>query len=334
MATYNGAKYIEQQLLSLASQTVLPYELVVTDDGSTDKTLAIVETFGKGAPFPVRIHRNADRLNFADNFLRAASLCQGDWIAFCDQDDVWMETKLEWVTRSIEQDVVMVVHRVQVVDEVLRCIPGKSASCRVRRGRKAQCLPPMGFFPGMSITFKATLVELLMQRPRFFDINNERCEAAHDKWVSSVADAVGVVKYLDETLVSYRQHGANTCGASTGSYIDGWVETIAARGSDYRSAAMLAEQYSECFHTLATSPAGERWKESLEATALRYRATHNYLLARAALYSADRFPSRLRAFASMSIRWSYRFNPIRPPIFAFMKDVFTVLFRPVYEKTA
>ena len=77
MATYNGAKYIRDQLDTLGRQTLPPVELVVTDDGSTDATLSIVEAFSAVAPFPVRIIRNTNRLGYEENFLKAASLCAG-----------------------------------------------------------------------------------------------------------------------------------------------------------------------------------------------------------------------------------------------------------------
>ena len=95
MATYNGDRYIGEQLDSLARQKLLPLELVVTDDGSSDGTLDILKAFSEGAPFPVRIFRNTTRLGYEENFLKAASLCNGDVIAFCDQDDIWMDRKLE-----------------------------------------------------------------------------------------------------------------------------------------------------------------------------------------------------------------------------------------------
>ena len=93
MATYNGEKYIKEQLQSLSNQTSLPFELVVGDDGSTDATLDILKEFCAHAPFPVRIHQNQANLGFARNFLDTARRCKGDWIAFCDQDDVWLPDK-------------------------------------------------------------------------------------------------------------------------------------------------------------------------------------------------------------------------------------------------
>ena len=102
MATYNGEKYIKEQLQSLSNQTSLPFELVVGDDGSTDATLDILKEFCAHAPFPVRIHQNQANLGFARNFLDTARRCKGDWIAFCDQDDVWLPDKLATVIQAIE----------------------------------------------------------------------------------------------------------------------------------------------------------------------------------------------------------------------------------------
>ena len=69
MATFNGKKFILDQLESIRKQTVLPCELVVCDDGSTDGTIDIIEKFSKSAPFPVRWYLNENNLGYADNFL-------------------------------------------------------------------------------------------------------------------------------------------------------------------------------------------------------------------------------------------------------------------------
>ena len=94
LATFNGAKNLRSQLQSIASQTLLPAELVACDDGSTDDTIAILEDFRASAPFPVRMEKNAVNLGITENFLRAGSLCQTKYIAFCDQDDIWLDDKI------------------------------------------------------------------------------------------------------------------------------------------------------------------------------------------------------------------------------------------------
>src|SRR5262245_6144046 len=100
MATFNGERFLRRQLSSLTEQTVNPSELIVTDDGSRDDTLTILLRFAKTAPFPVRIVQNETRLGYRANFMKAATLCSSDLIAFCDQDDVWEPKKLR-IMRSV-----------------------------------------------------------------------------------------------------------------------------------------------------------------------------------------------------------------------------------------
>src|SRR6202167_2057678 len=95
MCTYNGERFLPQQLASMAKQTRLPDELVVCDDGSTDRTVAIVREFAASAPYPVRVFENERNLGFAANFERAIGLCEGDLIALSDQDDIWYPIRLE-----------------------------------------------------------------------------------------------------------------------------------------------------------------------------------------------------------------------------------------------
>src|SRR5579862_2141853 len=118
MATYNGGPFLRDQLASLTSQTLLPFELVVSDDGSTDGTIAVIAEFARNAPFAVRLLPVHQRLGYADNFLYAARHTSGELVAYCDQDDVWQEQKLERCARQFDrEDVVAVTHRMLDVDE-------------------------------------------------------------------------------------------------------------------------------------------------------------------------------------------------------------------------
>src|SRR3954470_17842517 len=90
MCTYNGARFLGEQLASVAAQTRPPDELVVCDDRSTDETASLVRDFAAAAPFRVRLHVNERNLGSTRNFERAVSLCEGDLIALSDQDDEWL----------------------------------------------------------------------------------------------------------------------------------------------------------------------------------------------------------------------------------------------------
>jgi len=118
LATYNGAAFLASQLQSLAAQSHLPFELVVTDDQSSDDTVRIIESFAASAPFPVRIHVNDARLGWRANFVKAVGLCQGDLISLCDQDDVWYPDKLATVTAAFtDPSVLLVYHNADLIDE-------------------------------------------------------------------------------------------------------------------------------------------------------------------------------------------------------------------------
>src|SRR6476660_7280126 len=101
MCTFNGGKYLTAQLHSLLKQEILPQELVVGDDGSTDNTIDLLNKFSNIAPFPVYITQNTRTLGWQNNFLSTASRCSGDWVAFCDQDDIWLPNKLSDVQQAI-----------------------------------------------------------------------------------------------------------------------------------------------------------------------------------------------------------------------------------------
>src|ERR671927_271278 len=95
MCTYNGARFVREQLASIAAQTRPPDELVVCDDCSTDATLECIREFARTAPFPVRVVENEKNAGSTKNFERAVELCEGDFIALADQDDVWLPEKLQ-----------------------------------------------------------------------------------------------------------------------------------------------------------------------------------------------------------------------------------------------
>ena len=121
MATWNGARYLREQLDSFRGQTRLPDEVVVCDDHSTDGTATILEEFRRTAPFPVNVSINPKQVGYVGNFEQAVRLCDGDLIFLSDQDDVWLPEKLaehEAVYRS-RPEVGMVFSDATIVDSDL-----------------------------------------------------------------------------------------------------------------------------------------------------------------------------------------------------------------------
>lgn len=104
LCTYNGEKFIRQQIDSILDQTKKVDEIVVCDDGSTDSTVSILDSYQEKHPELFKIFINDENLRSVKNFEKAISLCQNDIIFLCDQDDVWMENKVEVILDYFENN--------------------------------------------------------------------------------------------------------------------------------------------------------------------------------------------------------------------------------------
>lgn len=214
MATYNGARYIRQQLESIAAQTLQPMELIVSDDGSTDDTLEIVRAYAREVPFPVRILDKPERLGFADNFLHAAEACNSPLVAFCDQDDVWLPDKLAIGHARLRDDAsLLAMHRLTLTDETLRPIGTHDQGITGDRCFSALEIDPYVTGWGNSMMFRRELVTLIprSRRPRQPQATRS---LSHDTWLYVLAAALGRVSHIAEPLILYRQHDANVYGTA------------------------------------------------------------------------------------------------------------------------
>lgn len=214
LATHNGAAFLARQLESLLSQTLPPIEIVVGDDASADATLDILEDFAARSEVPIKVHRNIPALGFRENFLATCAQAQGEWIAFCDQDDVWHTEKLAACARHFDESgVVMITHAADLIDAEGRIIG------RFPQGIDGDALkPPLAFDPwgtfwGFSLVFRRRLLDLCDSDGRFVDYIDPRHKIAHDRWVCFLAQSVGKTVELAQPLAGYRQHGANAFGA-------------------------------------------------------------------------------------------------------------------------
>ena len=205
MTTFNGAQYLGEQLTSLSSQTLKPIELVVCDDGSTDETVAILKSFTELAPFAVRIFENARRLGYQQNFMKAASMCRGSLIAFCDQDDVWYNNKLHVLAKYFMQtDHLAVSHDYSVFFEASgQVIPSYF------RYLALSGFSPVVNIKGCSLSLRRELIELVRWP-------TPRSNCSHDTWVCFTALLLEKRGYIKKQLIRHRIHRNNTSGKLTG----------------------------------------------------------------------------------------------------------------------
>lgn len=199
LATYNGASHLREQLESFARQSHQPDELVVCDDGSTDRTVEILRNFQSASQFPVRIYLNERNLGYSKNFEKAVSLCEGSVIFLSDQDDVWFDKKLEVVSGvfSSNQAIHVVVNDQEITDGNL--VPsGRTIFMNNRALGYTEdwitagcCTAITRQFRDLAVPFPAELV-------------------AHDGWLHRLGVALGVRHVLHEVLQYYRRHEKNT----------------------------------------------------------------------------------------------------------------------------
>lgn len=207
--TYNGGKYLREQLNSIIKQTHLPDEFVVCDDGSTDSTLQILDEFKKNTTFQVRIYHNKKRLGYTKNFEKAINLCKGDIIVLSDQDDVWLPhkiEKLEYIFKN-SPDIGYVFSDAIVVDEKLyplgytmwKSILFTTYQRRLfKKGYQLEVLLKHNVVTGATMAFRAE------NRDWILPISNQW---VHDAWIALLSSAIGIKgDFIEEPLIKYRQH--------------------------------------------------------------------------------------------------------------------------------
>ena len=308
MTTYNGARFLRAQLDSLAAQTRRPDELLVCDDGSTDDTFLVLADFQRVAPFPVRIHRNPTRLGYADNFLHGCTLATGDLIALCDQDDVWRPEKLARCVAEFDASalVELVIHSAEIVDGTLQPQGFAKPDFAVRERRKRHGGDLDISWPGFAMVVSPALIREFDWRNRARDyMKADRSLMAHDQWLFFLARSLGEVVQLPDRLALYRQHGANTCGATPGRSP---VPTLqrAANFAAYEQRAGASAYLGDCLTRLAGDASGGR-QAALLASAAEYRQQGELYARRAGIYRHDRtFSTGLKSYAGLWRRGAYR----------------------------
>ncbi|MGZ8707323.1 MAG: glycosyltransferase [Gaiellaceae bacterium] len=309
LATFNGARYLPEQLRSLAAQTRFPHELVARDDGSSDETMQILEQFARDAPFPVRIVQNLRRLGYADNFLAAAALCTGDLIAFCDQDDFWLETKLEACEAEARRTgAAIVAHSGAVADERL-CPTGRLVPhARRRRVVAPERSDPWWDWWGYAMVFRRRLLEVADPDQRVeSQFLPSRTPLDHDDWIAFLGCALAPIAFIPEALVLHRRHPETT--TQTPAQI-GRIEASRGLGDEWHHArygdlARMALERGRFWRQTALRLSGREHDLAVLAAGRFDRFAGAYGI-RQTLYAGHRRTLRARTLAAMLASGAYR----------------------------
>ena len=192
MCTFNGAKYLAEQLDSILAQSYSNIEIIVVDDCSTDNTFEILKNYQSKDP-RIQVFQNSKNIGFVQNFSKAISLATGDYIALADQDDIWKPYKLEKFANEIQN------HSLIYSDAILIAPDGQSLNRELTRpndhlvsGHCNQAFLFKNCVSGNTLMFKRELLQYILPIPNV---------SFHDIWIAFIASSLGTIAYTEEALV-------------------------------------------------------------------------------------------------------------------------------------
>ncbi len=196
LCTYNGERFLREQLDSIINQTYSDIELIAIDDCSTDNTFTILQEYSQRFAF-IKVFKNEVNLGYIRNFEKAIRICNGDLIALSDQDDIWDLSKIEKLTKAVGNNL-MIYHDSEFIDQNGNPLNRKMSDImNLYRGDDPETFIFFNCISGHSILMKRKLIDEILPFPNAY---------FHDWWIAYVATNLGSIDFLNETLVKYRQH--------------------------------------------------------------------------------------------------------------------------------
>jgi hypothetical protein len=243
LCTYNGARFVAEQIESISAQSQQPDEMIVCDDGSEDETVKILQKFALNAKFPVRVFRNPVRLGAAANFEQAIGLCAGDVIFLCDQDDIWMPEKVVSLVSALA-DHPQALYAFSDARTIDAGSVVKTESIWANYGVGRAALPLSGlaqlrllvrenFIPGASMALRASFRSAFLPIPVGW---------MHDYWIVLLASVLAYGVPVAQPLFLYRTHKNQVCGSQPKASLSVIRNSLSASDAECRAKARQYKQ--------------------------------------------------------------------------------------------
>lgn len=221
LCTYNGAEFIDQQLRGIAAQTLLPAEIVISDDASNDDTLKVVKSelkiltkeFPEFSKVDVKVLENKSSLGVTKNFEQAMTSTNGSIIVLCDQDDLWLPNKIQRMVKELKNpEIAFVFGDAELIDEdnkplghsLFDALALKPSEKEAIVGKDpVQVLIKRNIITGATSAVRRSVFDMAVPFPDGW---------VHDEWLAMVAAMTGKHFAVTEPLIGYRQHSQNQIG--------------------------------------------------------------------------------------------------------------------------
>lgn len=246
LATYNGEKYLDEQIASLVNQTYRAIRILVTDDGSTDATSLVVQKWQQKDP---RIFwcPNEQNKGYVKNFLDAVGRSESSYVMLCDQDDIWNEDKVFRTMQKMQQledgeKPVMVFADAMNFDSATGNDLGsfhKNSHLNTKKVDNAHLFMENKVI-GCTVMVNDPVKKYLQQLPDEIRV--------HDWWLALICSHFGTIGYISEPLLRYRQHENNMIGGNRyGSYLKQRLLALREQREVLRATVRQAQAFYDCF---------------------------------------------------------------------------------------
>ena len=214
LATYNGEKYVGEQIDSIINQTYNNWELLIRDDNSKDRTLEILKEYEKKDKRIKVIEDKKGNLGFVKNFEELLNNSKEDWVMFSDQDDYWLENKIEKyvaILNTSSEDILkkpMLIHSNSFIcDDNLEIIKDEFINSKIANKYNEDDFYFAYFVQGSTVLINRAIIDLALPFSKNVTV--------HDRYFHLLAEFLGKRIFINESLIKYRQHSNNKIGAKT-----------------------------------------------------------------------------------------------------------------------